>query len=414
MLRATPIVAACALALGAPRLALAQRVVPVAASGSFTLATGGTTLQVGPANSARVSSLKYQTTELLYLTSSGGNVLWGSTLWASPQAYWTATCKSANTVDCWPPPAAMDGSAYTGGLDAADTAVSYTGTADAYMHLRFRKTFSAGLKDSSFTNLYHLINSSSAPINWAPWEDTRFPSGGLTFWPTGSGAPTGNAGLLKQTKDTLGVTWFAWDSSAALSGTTKIFADGGAPGWMAHVDKNRILFIKKFSDTPPAQKAPGTENECELYVTQALQEMELQGPYSSIPANDSLAWEVKWFVRKLPDGVAVSRNRALADYVTQVISGSTTGVGPRPDDHDRFRFAQEGKTIRMRTFRPLEARVFLCDARGGGMTLVASGHMDAGWHAFAAPQGLPRGARWLIVRAAGDGSVLAKRLIVGL
>jgi hypothetical protein len=414
VLRATSIAAVCALALGLPGMARAQRVVPVAASGSFTLATGGTTLQVGPANSARVSSLKYQTTELLYLTSSGGNVLWGSTFWASPQAYWTATCKSANTVDCWPPPAAMDGSAYTGGVDAADTAIGYTGTADAYMHLRFRKTFSADLRDSSFTNLYHLVNTSTAPITWAPWEDTRFPSGGLTFWSTGSGAPTGNAGMLKQTKDTLGVTWFAWDSSAALSGTTKIFADGGAPGWMAHVDKNRILFIKKFADTPPAKKAPGVENECELYATQALQEMELQGPYSSIPANDSLAWEVKWFVRKLPDGVAISRNRALADFVTQVISGSATGLtAPRAERQNPIRFALDGKSIRMRISRPMEARVFLCDARGEGMTLVAEGHWDAGWHGLAAPEGLSHGARWLIVRAAG-GAVLAKRLIMGL
>jgi len=74
-------------------MARAQRVVPVAVSGSFTLATGGTTLQVGPANSARVSSLKYQATELLYLTSSGGNILWGSTFWASPQAYWNKNKK---------------------------------------------------------------------------------------------------------------------------------------------------------------------------------------------------------------------------------------------------------------------------------------------------------------------------------
>jgi hypothetical protein len=413
-MRATLIVAICALALGAPGKARAQRVVPVAASGSFTLATGGTTLQVGPANSARVSSLKYQTTELLYLTSSGGNILWGSTFWASPQAYWTAACKSANSVDCWPPPAAMDGSAYTGGVNAADTAISYTGTADAYMHLRFRKTFSANLKDSSFINLYHLINTSTAPIEWAPWEDTRFPSGGLTFWSTGSGAPTGNAVMLKQTKDTLGATWFAWDSSATLSGTTKIFADGGAPGWMAHVDKNRVLFIKKFADTPPAKKAPGVENECELYATPALQEMELQGPYSSIPANDSLAWEVKWFVRKLPEGMAISRNRALADYVTQVISGSTTGLGPRPRYQDRFRFAVDGKTIRMRVASPMEARIYLCDARGQGMALAAEGHWEAGWHAIASPEGLPPGARWILVRAAGSGAVLAKRLIMGL
>ena len=401
-------------ALAFPAAICAQRAVPVASASSFTLTTGGATLQVGPASSARVSSLKYQGAEMLYLISSGGNVLWGSTAWASPQAYWTASCKSANTVDCWPPPAAIDGNAYTGGVAAADTAITYTGTADSYMHLRIRKTFSANLKDSSFTNLYHYVNVSASPITWAPWEDTRFPSGGLTFWPTGGGAPTGNAGLLKQVRDTLGVTWFAYDSSAALSGTTKIFADGGAAGWMAHVDKNRVLFIKKFTDTPVAKKAPGTENECELYVTQALQEMELQGAYDAIPANDSIAWEVKWFVRKLPDGIAVSRNKSLADFVGQVVSRSVTGVkAARAEGLAEFRTGVSRESIRLLTSRPRDLRISLTDAMGRTDLILAEGHFDAGWHVFHAQEALPTGPVWLIVRAGGGGEVLYRSLLAG-
>ncbi len=396
----------------------AQKAVPASAGSNYTLTTGGATLQVGPASSARISSLKYQGAEMLYLTTSGGNVLWGSTVWASPQAYWTATCKSANTVDCWPPPAAMDGNAYTGGPVAADTTITYTGTADSYMHLRIRKTFSAQLGDSSFTNLYHFVNTSSTPITWAPWEDTRFPSGGLTFWPTGSGAATGNAGLLKQLRDTLGVTWFTYDSSATLSGTTKIFADGGAPGWMAHVDKSRMLFIKKFVDTPPAKKAPGTENECEIYVTRALQEMELQGPYDPIPANDSVAWEVKWFVRKLPDAIAISRNKALADFVTQVISGSATRM--RTDGFEGvadFRSAISGKSIRLRIPRALELGIFLADARGAAGIALAEGRFDPGWHEFPIPEARRTGGPvWLIVRSGGGrdgGKVLYGKPLAG-
>jgi hypothetical protein len=408
-------VLAASAVLVCPKPILAERATPAPSGSNFTLTTGGTTQQVGPASSARISSLKYQGTELLYLNSSGGNVLWGSTAWASPQAYWTASCKSANTVDCWPPPAAMDGSAYTGGVDAADTSITYTGTADSYMHLRIRKTFSANLKDSSFTNLYHYVNASSSPITWGPWEDTRFPSGGLTFWPTGSGTPTGNAGLLKQVRDTLGVTWFTYDSSASLSGTTKIFADGGAAGWMAHVDKGRVLIIKKFTDTPPAKKAPGTENECELYVTQALQEMELQGAYDAIPANDSVAWEVKWFVRKLPDGIAISRNKALADFVTQVVSGAATGLrASREVGMKEFRSDISRGSIRLRISRPLEMKVFLADARGKAMVPLAEGRFDAGWHTFRAPKARPAGPVWLIVRAAGSGAVLYRSLLPGL
>lgn len=392
----------------------AQKAIPVQTGSNYTLTAGGATLQVGPGSSARISSLKYLDAEMLYLSTAGGNVLWGSTVWASPQAYWTAACKSANTVDCWPPPATMDGNAYMGGPIASDTTVSYTGTADSYMKLRIRKTFSAQIKDSSFTNLYHFVNTSSSPITWAPWEDTRFPSGGLIFWPTGSGVPTGNAGLLKQTRDTLGVTWFTYDSSATLTGTTKIFADGGAPGWMAHVGKSRVLFIKKFTDTPPAKKAPGVENECEIYVTRALQEMELQGAYEPIPANDSIAWEVKWFVRKLPDAISITRNKALADFVTQVVSGSATGM--RTDGFkakSEFQSGISGKSIRLRIPSPMELRIFLADARGTAVAALAEGRFDAGWQGFPVPAGRPSGPVWLIVRAGAGGAVLYRKPLAG-
>lgn len=393
---------------------------PISSAPTYTLTTGGTTLQVSTANSARINSLKHQGTELLYLTATGGNVLWGSTFWASPQAYWTAACKSANTVDCWPPPAAFDGSAYAGGPVAADTSLSYTGAADNYTHLRFRKTFSADLEDSSFANTYHLVNTSASPITWAPWEDTRFPSGGTTFWPTGTGAPTGNANLLKQVKDTLGITWFTYDSSAALSGTTKIFADGGAPGWMAHVDKNRILFIKKFTDTPPAKKAPGVENECEMYVTQALQEMELQGPYEAIPANDSAAWQVKWLVRKLPDGVAVSRNKGLADFTAQVVSGATTGVaGERGRGPDRLAGGSGGpirlrylpSSIELELEQAMDLRVSLLGPDGRELACLAEGPFGIGRNFLGLPPG-PAGPSWLSIRRMGTGKILLRRLIV--
>ena len=390
---------ACSIALALPWTAFAQKAVPAASGSNFTVTAGGATLQVGPANSARINSLKYQGAEMLYLVSSGGNILWGSTFWVSPQAYWTASCKSANNASCWPPPAAVDGSDFTGGINPADTAISYTGPVDGYTKLRIRKTFTANTKDSSFTNRYHLVNTSASPITWAPWEDTRFPSGGITFWPTGSGAPTGHAGMLKQTKDTLGVTWFAWDSSASLTGSTKIFADAGAAGWFAHVDKSRVLFIKKFADTPPAKKAPGVENECEIYATPALQEMELQGPYADIPGTDSLAWEVKWYVRKLPDNVALGRNKALADFTAQVIAGSATGLEPRragPREGLEMRYSR--RSLEMTLPRPMDLSVSLADARGKTMRVLSERRFEAGEHSLSLPRETPRGPLWLLVR----------------
>jgi hypothetical protein len=305
----------------------------------------------------------------------------------------------------------MDGNAYTGGPVAADTTLSYTGTADAYTHLRIRKTFSADLKDSSFTNTYHLVNASASPITWAPWEDTRFPSGGLTFWPTGTGAPTGNANLLKQVRDTLGVTWFTYDSSASLSGTTKIFADGGAAGWMAHVDKKRILFIKKFADTPPAKKAPGVENECEMYITQALQEMELQGPYGPIPANDSAAWQVKWFVRKLPEGMAVSRNQALADFAGRVVAGASTGLATGHGGWEAgFAVRSRRNAIELETFRSLDLSISLADLRGRSVALLAERPFGPGRHVLPLPTEASGRPLWLLVRDRNSSRPVYRRL----
>lgn len=326
---------------------------PVSGSGStFTLTTGGAALQVGTADGGRIVSLKYQGAEMLRTKSmvSGNDLLWGSTLWPSPQFHWTSSCKSAVNTNCWPPPPALDPNAYSGGLVAADTALTYTGGSDSYTGLRIRKTFSAQHRDSSFTNRYHLVNTTGSAITWAPWETTRFPSGGIAFWPTGEGAVTGNAAMIQRTRDTLGVTWFTYDSSMSFTGTAKIFADGGSAGWMARLDKNRILFVKKFTDTPPAKRATNNENEIEIYVTRDLLEFEVQGAYNPIPANDSVAWEVKWFVRKLPDSIAVSRNAALVAFVNKVIAEATVSIQAlrvQMASRQAFRLGKDAATIRV-------------------------------------------------------------------
>jgi hypothetical protein len=402
------------LALGA---AQAEKVVPgmspLASYHAYTLTTGGTSLEVGTGIGARITSLKYQSAQMLYIGTST-NMIWGSTFWPSPQTYWTAACKSANNAGCFPPATALDPDPYTGGPNNADTTLTYTGGVDSYTHLRFRKTFSADNYDSSFTNRYYMVNTSSSPITWAPWEDTRFPSGGLSFFASGATPMEGNAPMLKQVKDTLGVTWFTWDSSAAISGTPKIFGDGGAPGWMAHVDKSRVLFIKKFQDTPPAKKAPAGENECEIYISKAYLELELQGPYDPIPANDSVAWEVKWYVRKLPDNIAIGRNKPLVDFVNQVVSRASTGLlsGAVKGSRESVRLEYLHHTVELLLSQDTDLSVALFDLKGGEVFRLHSGLLAAGRHAFPVTN-LTEGSYWLIARDRG-GRVLQKRLLADL
>ena len=83
----------------------------------------------------------------------------------------------------------------------------------------------------------------------------------------------------------------------------------------------------------------------------------------------------------MTDAVAVSRNKALADFVAQVVAGATTGV--KDDMAERnagFRCEFVRGAIRLRTSRPLEMKVSLADLRGKESLVLAEGRFDAGWN----------------------------------
>jgi hypothetical protein len=395
----------------------AERATPVSSGGAYTLTTGPLTLSVGTGNGGRVTSLKHSGKEMFF-TQVAGSLLWGSTLWASPQVNWTAACKSAKNMNCFPPPPALDPNPYSATLLNADTAITFTGGADAYTQLRFRKTFSADLADTSFTALYHLINISNSPISWGPWETTRFPSGGLVFWPTGQGEKTGDAAMLQRMRDTLGVTWFPYDSSKAISSNPKTFADGGPGGWLARVDKDRVIFIKKFTDTPLAQRAPEGENEVELYIQRDLLELELQGPYGTIPANDSVGWEVKWYARKLPDEIPVTRNAALVAFVEKTVAERSVALRKNPIEGQRTINSSSQPEISLRRVAnawrvelkaPSSLQISLRDAQGKEMANLFGGSMPAGTHELRLPKySLGKGA-WIVVTDIPSGALLLRQ-----
>ncbi len=403
-----------------PALSQAQKVQPVASGNNYKLIAGPDTLTVGPAAAGRIRSLKYQGTELLL---ASGTLNWGSTFWPSPQAYWTTACKNTINNGCWPPPVNLDADAtnYTGGLVASDTTVAYVGIADNVAtgtHLSFRKKFWANAKDSSFTNHYTMINTFTSSVAYAPWEITRFPGGGLTFYPTGSDTLRGTQALRNMTRDTLGVRWTVYDSATVpAGGTPKIWGDGGTPGWYAHVDKNRVLFIKKFKDTPFAKNAPynTSESECELYMANAknYQEMELQGSFDTIPANDSSTWDVKWFARKLPDSVSIGRNSGLLNFVNQVISGSLTAIkisaAPSIGFDGSHSFAS--LTLEKETLISLS----LVNLQGREISRIYTGRLSAGQHRFSLnTEHLSSGVHWLVVRDLTNGQLLSQRMKVRL
>jgi hypothetical protein len=411
-------------ALAAPE-AQAQRTVPEVVGGGYKIKSGPVEVLVAPSRGARIRSLKHETTELLYQADSTGSPgSMGSAFWVSPQAHWTASCRSANNNGCWPPPTAHDGSQtaslYTGGL-LTDSSVSYTSAANAYTGARLRKTLWGNSRDSSITIRYHIINTLTTKIAFAPWEITRMTTGGLTFWAksvddTIRGNGTSGTALIAMIKDTLGVKWHKYDSTVSLSAGTPKFWDATSEGWFARVDKSRLLYIKKFVAIPKSKKAPVNENQIEYYTnnnTRSLIEMELQGAFDSIAPGDSMQWDVSWYVRSLPDSIPVTANAALLAYTRATVAGQSVSLQPGQRQGGvaaRLTLTAGQVSIALGVAAPLT--LDLVDTRGRLVERVHSGVLPEGRHAFKLPA-TSRGVHYVVLRDA-QARVLESHLIPAL
>lgn len=270
---------------------------------AFAFPGGGPRLEVEPATGARLSSLKLGTSEFLHLDRSQPN--WGSTWWPAPQSAWS-----------WPPPEALDRAAYAGGPQGS--LLVLTSPKDAASGLAFTKRLSADDGDTSLTLAFTVRNGGTAARSVAPWQVTRVPPGGLSFFPKGPGG--GRGSLVSQVKEIAGWNWFDCDAAVLPGGVAKYFADGTG-GWMAHLDRNGLLLVETFPDLPAARAAP-EEAEIEIYVDpdRKYQEVEHQGEYGAIAAGDSVAWTTRWLLRRLPEGIArKAGDPALVAYVEALL-----------------------------------------------------------------------------------------------
>ena len=122
----------------------------------------------------------------------------GSTFWPSPQSAWT-----------WPP---TDTAASIGNINNAPytpttDALSMTlvGTAASSIGISVTKSFAADLTKEAIVATYTLLGSGKMA---APWEISRFKQAGVTFYPTGSDTPKGNADMDPPVVTTgAGCTW---------------------------------------------------------------------------------------------------------------------------------------------------------------------------------------------------------------
>jgi Domain of unknown function (DUF4380) len=261
-------------------------------------------MDVNPQIGARVSALRIGSTNVIkpYGCDSGAydgtadcnNS--GSTFWTSPQRAWPS--------GSWPPVASVDGNAYTPNVSADHLIM--TGSENAAIGASVDKDFSAHDKSCSIALRYNI--RASRPFTAAPWEITRVPRGGIAFFPEGDDTRL-VAGPLSPyttitTTTTPNIVWVDDSTRAAPvpAGGSKLIADG-ADGWLAYAVGD-VLFIKKFTDVPPASFAPG-EGNIEIYPGSDYLELEVQGAYTQLAGGDSVPWTVQWRAVVIPGAVVV-------------------------------------------------------------------------------------------------------------
>jgi hypothetical protein len=233
---------------------------------------------------------------------------WGTSLWPSPQSAWG-----------WPPSKELDVKPYSGGVKDS-LSMEFISEKDSLLGFVFAKNYKANPEDTSILITYTITNNSEKTQSVAPWEISRVAPGGLTLYPTGNGKKQNLLAKLMEDKDN--ITWFKYDSTKMNfkpSDVPKLIHDG-AEGWMAQVNGD-IVLIKKFIDVTVEKTAPG-EGEIEFYANpdKSYIEIEQQGEYTALEAGESLQWEVKWYLRKLPAGAkAEVGNKELVSFIRTTI-----------------------------------------------------------------------------------------------
>jgi len=273
-------------------------------NGLFSINSKNTTFLINPSLGARVVSAKLGNNELL-LKEREELVNWGATFWPAPQSDWN-----------WPPPFAFQYGKYV--PEIQDDRLILKGEVDPEIGMRVVKTFSFDEIRNCLEVEYQIVNESDSIADVGPWEIVCVPAiGAKVILPLGPVPENANSSLTFENLD--GIGWFDYDSAELLP-NQKLFVNT-PEGWMAHINRQGILFIKTFEVIPTAELTPGQGN-AEVYVSKKFDYIELEnhGKFAHLKPHESLQYKVCWYITELPGSVSGdSLSPELLKFIHSVI-----------------------------------------------------------------------------------------------
>lgn len=278
---------------------------------------GNTLFKVDGTQGARITEFSMDGTNVL--TGSTINTqFWGSTFWTAPQGDWWTGMVPPNYAPIDYGPYVM-----TVGADSSISAVGNPATfAMPAKMVAVTKTFSFDPATSAVLITYSMTNKGTASIKIGHWELARVFPGGLTFYPAAAAAPTVAFGTITLQK--IGAyEWFdetTFPKGGVAAKSVGDAATGG--GWIAHVvpdPAGPLVLIRTFPDIPVGSAGAG-DGAVEIFVQadNTYEEIETHNQLVTIAAGQSAPWQVRWMLRRLPVGTAITAgSQALVDFVTK-------------------------------------------------------------------------------------------------
>jgi hypothetical protein len=293
---------------------------PILRDGLAVFQYGKTKFVVDSTKGARISEFSLDGTNVL--TGPTANAMyWGSTLWSAPEGEWLP----GGLIPAYDTGTFM----MTLSPDYSVTAVGPMSTiANNMKTVSVTKKFTPDLAKDAIDIVYSLTNKGTNTFNLGHWEVTRVPPDGLTFFPVGTGNPAVNVALGACCVTTMaGHVWADHTKYMPPNGNPTSYAKysiDGKDGWVAHVINDpagNLLLVKTFKDIPQGMAGQG-HGEVEIYYDPMRKYVEVENHHeqSSFTPGSTIAWPVRWYLRRLPATITKTvGNQLLIDYVTNLI-----------------------------------------------------------------------------------------------